>query len=106
MIAAAAAAGKRISGGGYRSPSVQIELRRKNCNGNTTDRNPNPACNPLTALPGASRHQQGLAIDFTCNGVLIQNPTNECFVWLAANAGSYGLRNLAQEPWHWSTDGN
>ena len=26
--------------------------------------------------------------------------------WLAANAGSFGFRNLPSEPWHWSTNGN
>lgn len=93
-----------LVGGGHRSKASQIALRVKNCAGNTTDRNPNPACNPMTALPGASRHQQGLAIDFTKNGKAITS-SDVCFTWLSANASSYGLRNLPQEPWHWSVDG-
>ena len=60
---------------------------------------------PPTALPGASRHQQGLAIDFGDNGRTIQTRDNACFLWLSAHAGSYGFANLSSEPWHWSIDG-
>lgn len=105
MIAAARTATPSCSltGGGYRSPDRQIQLRTQNCNGNTTDRN--APCTPPTALPGASRHQQGLAIDFGDSGTTIGDSSNKCFVWLQANAGTYGLSNLPSEPWHWSVDG-
>jgi D-alanyl-D-alanine carboxypeptidase len=50
-------------------------------------------------------HEQGLAIDFSYNGSLISSRSNPGFRWLAANAGRFGLRNLPEEPWHWSTNG-
>jgi hypothetical protein len=103
MVTSATAAGINLTGGGYRSTASQTALRVKNCNGNTTDRS--ASCSPPTAIVGASRHQQGLAIDFKCDGTLIQNNTNKCFVWLQSNASKYGLANLASEPWHWSVDG-
>jgi hypothetical protein len=104
MIAAATLAGKNISGYGYRSVERQKQLRIENCNGDFTNRN--APCSPLTALPGASNHNNGLAFDLKCDGVKIQNTTNACFVWLKNNAGTYGLRNLPAEPWHWSVDGH
>jgi D-alanyl-D-alanine carboxypeptidase len=36
----------------------------------------------------------------------VTDRNSPCFVWLAANAGTYGLKNLPSEPWHWSTNGN
>ncbi len=104
MIAAANSAGCHLSGGGYRSTAAQTQLRVQNCHGDTTNRN--AACSPPTALPGASRHQQGLAIDFASSGTLIQTHDNSCFIWLNSHAGSYGLYNLSSESWHWSIDGN
>ncbi|MEK7572741.1 MAG: D-alanyl-D-alanine carboxypeptidase family protein [Patescibacteria group bacterium] len=96
-----------LGGKGYRSTETQIALRKANCNGNTTDRE--AFCKPLTALPGTSRHEAGLAFDFTCDGYFInvdKNPsTKKCFDWLKANAKNYGLSSLLSEDWHWSTDG-
>ncbi|MFA6353977.1 MAG: D-alanyl-D-alanine carboxypeptidase family protein [Candidatus Paceibacterota bacterium] len=103
MVNAAKSAGLSITGGGYRSEESQKALRVQNCNGNTTDSS--AKCNPPTALPGASRHNNGLAIDLKCNGTLIQASDNKCFLWLQANAGKYGIKNLPSEPWHWSVDG-
>ncbi len=103
MVAAAKAAGIIIGGGGYRTPERQTKLREQNCKGNTTDRA--FKCSPPTALPGESRHNNGLAFDLTCDGSTIKDRTNKCFVWLKANAGSFELYNLSSEPWHWSTDG-
>ncbi|MDD9372231.1 MAG: M15 family metallopeptidase, partial [Acidimicrobiales bacterium] len=54
---------------------------------------------------GTSNHEQGLAIDFTCNGGGALGRSSSCFSWLSANANSYGLYNLPSEPWHWSNDG-
>ncbi len=62
-------------------------------------------CRPETARPGSSKHEVGLAIDFTYNGQVIRSRSNAGFVWLAANAGSYGFANLPSEPWHWSPGG-
>ncbi|MDO8658964.1 MAG: D-alanyl-D-alanine carboxypeptidase family protein [Candidatus Parcubacteria bacterium] len=103
MIDAARNAGLNITGGGYRTVEAQRVLRIKNCNGNETDRK--ATCNPPTAIPGASRHNNGLAFDLKCEGSLIRNNTNACFVWLKTNARTFGFSNLKSEQWHWSTDG-
>jgi LAS superfamily LD-carboxypeptidase LdcB len=107
MLDAAAADGNNLCGGGYRDPSAQIALRRSNCG--TSDyaiyEAPSSACSPPTARPGTSNHEQGLAIDFTCNGGGALGRSSSCFSWLQNNAASYGLYNLPSEPWHWSNDG-
>ncbi|MGI9596067.1 MAG: M15 family metallopeptidase [Acidimicrobiales bacterium] len=66
---------------------------------------PSSQCRPPTARPGRSQHERGLAIDFTYNGGSISTRSNKGFKWLNANAATYGLKNLASEPWHWSTTG-
>ena len=105
LLAAADAAGITLTGGGYRSAEAQIQTRRNNgCP--DVYRSPASACRPPTARPGQSMHEQGLAIDFQCNGALIRSRSGPCWTWLAANAGRFGLRNLPAEPWHWSTNGN
>jgi LAS superfamily LD-carboxypeptidase LdcB len=104
LVDAAADDGITLGGGGYRNPSDQQRLREAHC--------PDPAsspaseCRPPTARPGHSMHERGLAIDFTSSGTLITSRRSPAFRWLAANAGSYGLRNLPEEPWHWSTNGD
>ncbi len=103
MLAASKSAGLNITGGGYRSFEQQKQLRIKYCKGDY--QNPNAPCDPPTALPGMSNHNNGKAFDLQCDGVFIQTRDNKCFVWLQANAGKYGLYNLPSEPWHWSVDG-
>ena len=108
MVNDAGAAGVNLCGGGWRSPDAQIELRKKNCG--TSEyliyEAPSSACSPPTARPGTSLHEQGLAIDFTCNGgAVIPSHSSPCFIWLDGNAGAYGFSNLPSEPWHWSTTG-
>ena len=107
LLGAAAAAGIRLSGGGFRSPAKQIELRRKHCGPTEWDiyKKPSSQCNPPTATPGKSNHEKGLAIDFTYNGSTIKTRDNPAFKWLAANAANFGLYNLPSEPWHWSING-
>ena len=107
MLNAAAADGNNLCGGGYRDPSAQIALRRSNCGSSNYAiyEAPSSACSPPTARPGTSNHEQGLAIDFTCNGGGALGRSSSCFSWLSANANSYGLYNLPSEPWHWSNDG-
>ena len=108
LLSAAAADGFTLGGGGYRDPSRQIELRRANC-GSTQYaiwEMPASECSPPTARPGQSRHEQGLAIDFTHDGRLITSRSQAAFVWLAANAPAFGFANHPAEPWHWSTNGN
>jgi D-alanyl-D-alanine carboxypeptidase len=104
----AAGDGVTLCGGGYRNPEEQIELRRAHCGTSNYAIYQMPAsqCSPPTAIPGTSMHEQGLAIDFTCNGGGAVSSGDECSDWLQANAVGYGLYNLPSEPWHWSTNGN
>jgi septal ring factor EnvC (AmiA/AmiB activator) len=107
LMVAARAAGLRMSGGGFRDPQAQIETRRANCGPTDYDIFDKPGflCNPPTARPGHSMHEKGLAIDFTCDGAIVDRG-DKCFTWLQANAAKNGLYNLPAEPWHWSTNGN
>ena len=107
LLAAASAAGLQLGGGGYRSNAAQVALRRANCGPSTYDVYERPAgqCRPPTARPGMSMHEWGLALDITSDGALIRSSSTGAWQWLNANAGSYGLRNLPGEPWHWSTNG-
>ncbi|MFN0090612.1 MAG: D-alanyl-D-alanine carboxypeptidase family protein [Acidimicrobiales bacterium] len=107
MLAAAAQDGIVLSGGGYRDSGQQVALRRAHCGSSeyAVYSAPASSCRPPTARPGASAHEQGLAIDFTYNGGVISSRSNRGFQWLARNAGSYGFYNLPSEPWHWSTTG-
>ncbi len=107
MLTAAANDGVDLSGGGYRSSDGQIAVRKNNCGTSNYDIYEKPAshCRPPTARPGTSQHEKGLAIDFTYNGSLIRSRSSAGYQWLAANAASYGFKNLPSEPWHWSTTG-
>ena len=107
LLDAADADGMSFGGGGYRDPAAQIATRRANCGTSDYDiyEKPPSQCSPQTARPGSSMHEQGLAIDFTNNGSLITSRSSAGYRWLAANAGRFGLRNLPEEPWHWSTNG-
>jgi LAS superfamily LD-carboxypeptidase LdcB len=108
LIDAAASDGLQLSGGGFRDPQRQIELRKVNCG--TSDfaifEMPAAACSPPTARPGRSQHELGLAIDFTSSGHLITSRSDPALLWLVENATMYGFVNLPAEPWHWSTTGN
>ncbi len=107
LMDAAAADGVNLSGWGWRDTRTQVRLRREHCG--TSDyaiyRMPSGRCSPPTARPGSSQHERGLAIDFTYNGGSISTHRNPGFRWLSANAEAFGFRNLASEPWHWSTTG-
>lgn len=107
LLAAAAADGVNLGGGGYRSSASQIALRRAHCG--TSDyaiyQAPSSSCRPPTARPGRSNHERGLAIDFTYGGRTICCRSNPGYQWLAANASRFGLYNLPSEPWHWSVNG-
>ena len=106
LLDAAAADGVMLCGGGYRSSQGQVEARRRNGCPDIYN-SPPSSCRTPTARPGQSMHERGLAIDFTCNGGgVISSRSSPCYEWLAGHAGSYGLRNLPSEPWHWSTNGN
>jgi hypothetical protein len=107
LLDAAAAAGIRLSGSGWRDTSRQIQLRMQHCG--TTPyaiyEMPADQCIPPVARPGRSMHERGLAIDFTVGGDLIRSRSHPAYVWLAANAARFGLFNLPSEPWHWSVNG-
>jgi D-alanyl-D-alanine carboxypeptidase/Transglycosylase-like domain len=107
LVQAARGAGHELTGSGYRSPQRQIELRRQNCGSSdyAIYEMPSSSCSPPTARPGTSNHEQGLAVDFSCNGSLIRSRSSSCFAWLSANALHLGLHNMPSEPWHWSVDG-
>jgi hypothetical protein len=103
LLDAAAVAGLRLGGGGFRSQAEQIVLRRAHCLDVWTS--PPSACHPPTAIPGTSQHEWGLAIDFTSSGHSIGYHSDPAWQWLTAHAASYGLRGLISESWHWSTTG-
>jgi hypothetical protein len=109
LLAAAQNDGATLCGDGYRSYQQQIETRKNNCGTSNYAIYEMPAsqCSPPTARPGTSRHEQGLAIDFTCNGGgVISSRSSPCYQWLDANAANYGLYQLPSELWHWSDNGN
>jgi hypothetical protein len=55
------------------------------------------------AMPGRSKHQQGLAVDLTYNGAMLKPgavPPN-IMNWVHSNAGKFGLHfPMGHEPWH------
>lgn len=107
MVDHAASEGINLGGGAYRSFESQIEVRKNNCGTSyyAIWQMSASRCRPPTARPGASMHERGMALDFTCDGSLIRSRGSKCFQWLAANAGNYGFKNLPSEPWHWSVNG-
>jgi LAS superfamily LD-carboxypeptidase LdcB len=109
MVAAAKSQNIILTGGGFRTRQEQISLRIKNCGGNTQYnifQKSAKQCKPQTAIPGTSRHENGLALDLKCNGVGKYAFRNtKCFTWMKNNAAKYGFKNLPAEPWHWSIDG-
>ena len=105
LLNAASADGISLSGSGYRDSSSQVALRQANGCPDIYD-SPASSCRIPTARPGSSMHEQGLAIDFSYGGSLINSRSSPGFQWLAGNASSFGFFNLPAEPWHWSTNGN
>ncbi len=108
LLLAFSSTGLTLGGGAYRNPAAQIATRQNNCGPTYYDIyvKPASACSPPTARPGTSMHELGMAIDFTCNGTLINSHSDPCFIWLATYGATYGLYNLPSEPWHWSTNGH
>jgi hypothetical protein len=107
LINAAKAAGLTLGGGGWRDNNQQIALRIAHGCGGSRINDSSCTGSPPTAVPGSSDHERGTAIDFTCNGSgTIPSHSSPCFIWLAQNAATYGLKNLPSEPWHWSVDGH
>lgn len=106
LLKASSRDGIRLGGGGYRSSTSQIALRRAHCGTSNwaVYSKPSYQCRPPTARPGASMHERGLAVDFTQNGRALWSNTSG-YRWLKQNAAKYGFRNLPSEPWHWSVNG-
>ena len=106
LLEHACADGIAFTGGGWRSAQAQIELRRAHCGPTDYEIYQRPAdeCQPPTARPGNSMHEKGLAIDFATGANGLSRATIG-YRWLVLNARTYGLYNLASEPWHWSTNG-
>jgi LAS superfamily LD-carboxypeptidase LdcB len=103
MLNAARADGLVLTGGGYRDPQQQIELRKEHCGSSyyAIYEMPSGQCHPPTAKPGTSQHELGLAIDFSnCS-----YRSTACYQWLSGHASSFGFYNLPSEAWHWSTSG-
>lgn len=103
LLAAAKASNIILSGSGSRTKAEQQTLRAKN--GCTDASLSSSKCTPPTAQPGHSMHESGMAVDFKCNGKTMMasgGKNSVCFIWLQANAGTNGFKNLASEPWHWS----
>jgi hypothetical protein len=101
-------AGINMCGFGYRDPAEQVAIRRSNCGSShySIYEAPSSYCSPPTARPGASLHEQGLAVDFSYGGGGSTIGYGSAYYWLSDNAINYGLYNLPGEPWHWSVDGN
>jgi hypothetical protein len=104
MLATAEHDGIHLTGGGYRNPAQQIDLRRQHCGTDAYAIYDMPAdqCHPPTARPGTSQHEIGLAIDFDNS----RSRGSVGYQWLSAHAAQFGFYNLPTEPWHWSTTGS
>ncbi len=110
MLGAAAAAGVPLSlTSSYRSYANQVQTYNHwvSVNGSTA------AADTVSARPGYSEHQTGLAIDLSAGGCSL-----ECFrgssqyQWMLANAATYGfierypaghetITGYSPEAWHW-----
>lgn len=90
----------------YRSCDYQLQLRRLNCGLGEYNlyQKPSDECTPPTEPAGKSLHNEGLAVDFNCQGYgLIE--VSPCLPWLEKNAARYHLFRHTDEAWHWSTTG-
>ena len=60
------------------------------------------------AMPGGSRHQKGIAMDLSYNGVRLGKPgTEEAVAWVKANANKFGMHvPMSWEPWQLELDPN
>lgn len=71
------------------------------------------AADTVSARPGYSEHQTGLAADLSCNGAVLEAFAGSvCYQWLVANAADYGfierypvgltsITGYSPEAWHW-----
>lgn len=71
------------------------------------------AADTVSARPGYSEHQTGLAIDLSCGGLSLDKFTgSSCHTWLTENGATYGfvqryqpgfesITGYSAESWHW-----
>ena len=97
LWAAATWEGVHLEGWGYRDIQTQIRLRSKNGCPDVWFAS-SSRCRIPTAIPGKSRHNVGMAIDFKIN--------DDVFRFLEMVAPRVGLHNFPAERWHWSVDGH
>ena len=103
-------------GNSQRSIEKQMWLRMRNCGHKTYSQvisSPaKPKCTPPTARPGLSRHQLGLAIDFSC--IIGADLENVASKWLRSKQlangadggdGTFKIKRYLAEAWHYSVDG-
>ncbi len=110
MYQAASAAGVPISvTSSYRSYGNQVTTYNTwvKTNGSTA------AADTVSARPGYSEHQTGLAIDFAAGGCSLECFTGSAqYTWMQANAATYGfiqryqagfesITGYSPETWHW-----
>ncbi len=90
----------------YRSCEYQLMLRGANCGLGDYNlyQKPSNLCSPPTEPAGKSLHNEGVAIDFACNGYMLFE-YSPCYTWLQGHGHEYHLKNHALEAWHWSTTG-
>ena len=109
----------------YRTYQQQLDKRIAVCGGADPL---SDACQPVVplAIPGHSRHNFGMAIDFGDGGTLgdggtaggacgtprteTEDPADAqrlsiCHRWLRLYAARFGFFPFLEEPWHWSVDG-
>lgn len=90
MVAAAEADGIRWSiTDSYRNYAQQVDVANRK--GLYED-------GGLAARPGTSRHGWGRALDLGGGAENFGTPQNN---WLQQNAGKFGFKTIAGEPWHW-----
>lgn len=88
----------------YRTCQQQVELRKVNCETIKAEEiftKPAEQCKTPTEIPGESLHNQGLALDFACEGTA-KFEESPCYAWVKQNAAKYGFKQHKLEPWHWS----
>ncbi len=98
LVAKARKEGINLTGGGFRTASQQITLRRQHCGTShyAIYQMPASACSPDTARPGTSFHELGLAVDL--------NMTRAVYRFMQKHGPPIGIyRTVPSEWWHWST---
>ena len=83
----------------YRGWDKQVELRRENCGGEDYVFMAGVTCKPLTALPGNSMHNLGMAVDF--NMAATGGYSSPIFSWVQSKAGPL-VNEVPGEYWHWA----